>query len=105
MAALGVGQLYLVPDLERPAAAGGTGRFGHATSLPVLNRPPDHAEADGRPAAGPGRRPDPAAGRVAPLTGAGPTRGPFRHPSQEEAEGRAMALTKACSTSAAESTP
>ena len=35
VASLGVGELDLVPDLEGPASAGGTGRFGHVTSLPV----------------------------------------------------------------------
>ncbi|GAA1009180.1 hypothetical protein GCM10009564_23720 [Streptomyces thermogriseus] len=100
MAALGVGQLYLVPDLERPAAAGGTGRFGHATSLPAPNRPPDHAEAAG-PGAPPGSRRGPGGTARRSRTGPGALPGA----PQEEAEGRAMALTKACSTSAAESTP
>ncbi|GAA3773670.1 hypothetical protein GCM10022206_10350 [Streptomyces chiangmaiensis] len=52
MAALGVGQLYLVPDLEGPATAGGTGRFGHVTSLPVAGEAADHA----RVVRGPGDR-------------------------------------------------
>ncbi|EHM25979.1 hypothetical protein SPW_5597 [Streptomyces sp. W007] len=40
VAALGVGELYLVPDLEGPTSAGGTGRFRHVTSLPVIPGPP-----------------------------------------------------------------
>ena len=40
VAALGVGELDLVPDLEGPASAGGTGRFGHVTSLAVFPRAP-----------------------------------------------------------------
>ncbi len=67
VAALGVGQLNLVPDLEGPAPAGGTGRFGHVTSLPAFTGAADHA-------------------RVRQL-------------------GRAMAFTKARSTSAADRTP
>ncbi len=35
VASLGIGELDLVPDLEGPATAGGTGRFGHVTSLPA----------------------------------------------------------------------
>ena len=65
VASLGVGELDLVPDFEWAATAGGTGRFGHVTSLPVFRGPP----------------------------------------SGRQAEGRAMALTKARSTSAVERTP
>lgn len=57
VAALGVGQLNLVPDREGPAPAGGTGRFGHVTSLPVPRRGLDQRRrvvAAGR-ANGPGR--------------------------------------------------
>ena len=36
VASLGVGELDLVPDFEWAATAGGTGRFGHAPSLPVF---------------------------------------------------------------------
>ena len=42
VASLGVGELDLVPDLEGPATAGGTGRFGHVTSLPAWARAADH---------------------------------------------------------------
>ena len=38
VASLGVGELDLVPDLEGPATAGGTGRFGHVNSLPGASR-------------------------------------------------------------------
>ena len=36
VASLGVGELDLVPDLEGPTSAGGTGRFRHVTSVPVF---------------------------------------------------------------------
>lgn len=36
VASLGIGELDLVPDLEGPASAGGTGRFRHVTSVPVI---------------------------------------------------------------------
>src|SRR5690606_30876950 len=50
VAALGIGELDLVPDLEGPAAAGGTGRFGHDPQL--------------RPYPEPGRRGDEGEGRA-----------------------------------------
>lgn len=75
VAALGVGQLNLVPDLEGPAPAGGTGRFGHVNSLPAFRGPP--------------------------------TTGNWGAPLEESGAqlGRAIAFTKARSTSAADSTP
>ncbi|GAA3071123.1 hypothetical protein GCM10020000_64670 [Streptomyces olivoverticillatus] len=49
VASLGVGELDLVPDLEGAATAGGTGRFGHVTSLPGARRPRHHVvDQEGR---------------------------------------------------------
>ncbi len=47
VAALGVGELYLVPDLEGPASAGGTGRFGHVTSVLASGLGPCHGLHEG----------------------------------------------------------
>ncbi len=47
VAALGVGELNLVPDLEGPASAGGTGRFGHVTSVLASGPGPCHGLHEG----------------------------------------------------------
>ncbi|GGX99880.1 hypothetical protein GCM10010324_52960 [Streptomyces hiroshimensis] len=85
MASLGVGELDLIPDLEGAATAGGTGRFGHVTSLPAIRRGYGHGGARRGAARGTG-----PAGRAA---GSG----------QEGV--RAIAATKARSTSVVARTP
>lgn len=62
VASLGIGELDLVPDLEGPTSAGGTGRFRHVTSVPVFAGPPT-----ARPGGGYGLQ---AAGRAMAATNA-----------------------------------
>ncbi len=72
VASLGIGELDLVPDLEGPTSAGGTGRFRHVTSVPVFQ---------GAPAARPGTSPAAqAAGRAMAATNARSTSAVERTP-------------------------